>query len=256
MSFDYITTGEAIAASGVRMTVVSGVPSPWGESAKNILHIKNIAWSAVRLDLKDKAQLDWSKNNTAPALINNQDHPIDKWDDILSFAEKLVPTPSLLPSEPSQRQLALKLSGDFCGSNGLGANRRLQAIHLGLTGNGGFPKQVARYLADKYGYTEENGAASVDRNIALLNKFSEQLLAQKEKGSPYYLGNALSCVDIYSATFCGLFSPLPEEHCKMDKGARMVFENCDSATRKALSPILLEHRDRMYTEYFELPLSL
>ena len=256
MSFDYITTQEAIAASGVRMTVVSGVPSPWGESAKNILHIKNIAWSAVRLDVMDKAQLDWAKNNTAPALINNQDQPIDKWDDILAFAEKLVPAPALLPSEPSQKQLALNLSDDFCGSNGLGANRRLEAIHLGLNANGGFPKPVARYLADKYGYTEKDGAESVDRNIALLNKFSEQLLAQKEKGSPFYLGNALSCVDIYSATFCGLFKPLSEEHCKMDKGARMIFESYDGATRKALSPILLEHRDRMYTEHFELPLSL
>ena len=31
------------------MVVVGGVPSPWGEAAKGILHIKGIDWAAVRL---------------------------------------------------------------------------------------------------------------------------------------------------------------------------------------------------------------
>jgi hypothetical protein len=40
---------EAIKRSGVRMVVVGDVPSPWGEAAKGILHIKGIEWVAVRL---------------------------------------------------------------------------------------------------------------------------------------------------------------------------------------------------------------
>jgi hypothetical protein len=31
------------------MVVVGNVPSPWGEAAKGILHIKGIEWAAVRL---------------------------------------------------------------------------------------------------------------------------------------------------------------------------------------------------------------
>jgi len=49
MTFQYVSLDEAIKRSGVRMVVVGGVPSPWGEAAKGILHIKRIEWVAVRL---------------------------------------------------------------------------------------------------------------------------------------------------------------------------------------------------------------
>jgi hypothetical protein len=42
MSFQYISVEEAIKRGGLRMVVVGGVPSPWGEAAKGFLHI-NIA---------------------------------------------------------------------------------------------------------------------------------------------------------------------------------------------------------------------
>ena len=51
MTFQYVSVDEAIKRSGVRMVVVGGVPSPWGEAAKGILHVKNIAWAAVRLSI-------------------------------------------------------------------------------------------------------------------------------------------------------------------------------------------------------------
>jgi hypothetical protein len=49
MTFQYVSVDEAIKRSGVRMVVVGGVPSPWGEAAKGILHVKNIEWAGVRL---------------------------------------------------------------------------------------------------------------------------------------------------------------------------------------------------------------
>ena len=33
MPFDYVSTEEAIARDGLRMVVVGGIPSPWGEAA-------------------------------------------------------------------------------------------------------------------------------------------------------------------------------------------------------------------------------
>jgi len=36
MTFQYVSVDEAIKRSGVRMVVVGGVPSPWGEAAKGI----------------------------------------------------------------------------------------------------------------------------------------------------------------------------------------------------------------------------
>ena len=49
MPIEYVSVDDAIARSGLRMVVVGGVPSPWGEAAKGILHIKRIPWCAVRL---------------------------------------------------------------------------------------------------------------------------------------------------------------------------------------------------------------
>jgi len=45
----YVSVEDAMKRSGLRMVVVGGVPSPWGEAAKGILHIKRIDWVAVRL---------------------------------------------------------------------------------------------------------------------------------------------------------------------------------------------------------------
>jgi hypothetical protein len=44
MTFAYVSVEDAIERRGVRMVVVGNVPSPWGEAAKGILHIKGIDW--------------------------------------------------------------------------------------------------------------------------------------------------------------------------------------------------------------------
>ncbi|HZX86800.1 MAG TPA: hypothetical protein VFF19_24730, partial [Reyranella sp.] len=83
-----------------------------------------------------------------------------------------------------------------------------------------------------------------------------RLKAQKAAGSRYYVGNALTAVDVYSATFLALFAPLPHEQCAIDAASRAALETLDAATSAALDPMLLEHRDMMYRERLELPLSL
>jgi hypothetical protein len=42
----------------------------------------------------------------------------------------------------------------------------------------------------------------------------------------------------------------------MDANTRAAFETRDPVTDVALDPILFEHRDMMYAEHLELPLSL
>ena len=66
------------------------------------------------------------------------------------------------------------------------------------------------------------------------------------------LGGAL----FTSATFMAVFRPLPPEQCPMPEIMRAAFETRDPAVEKVLDPILLEHRDFVYGEYLELPLSL
>lgn len=256
MAFTYASVEEAMARDGLRMVVVGGIPSPWGEAAKGILHMKGIDWTAVRLDHKDEALKAWAGQRSAPVAIHNDERPRAGWAEILLLAERIAPAPSLLPADPAERALAFGLGHEFCGEAGLGWSRRLQMIHAGLTGAGGFPERVATYLGRKYGYSPEAGMAAGTRVCDLLGMFAARLAAQRAAGSRYYIGDMPTAVDIYSATFTGMFRPLPEEQCPMDPATRTVFELRDPATDAALDPILVEHRDMMYAEHLELPLKL
>jgi glutathione S-transferase len=256
MAFQYLSVDEAKKRGGLRMVVVGGVPSPWGEAAKGILHIKGIEWTAVRLVYDSEPLKEWAGQRSGPVAIYEDERPRAGWAEILLLAERLAPAASLLPTDPAERALMFGLSHEICGEAGLGWSRRLQLIHAGLTNAGGFPEQVAKYLGRKYGYRPETGAAAASRVVALLTMLAARLKSQRERGSRFYVGNSLTAVDIYAAAFMALFRPLPQEQCAMSAGTRATFETRDVQTEAALDPILLGHRDMMYAEHLELPLSL
>ncbi len=256
MSFEYIGVDEAIARRGLRMVVVGGVPSPWGEAAKGILHVKRIEWAAVRLAYDSEPLKRWAGQRNGPIAIYDDEAPRAAWDEILLLAERLAPTPALLPADPAQRALVLELGGGLCGQGGLGWWRRLQLVHAGLNGASGFPEPVAKYLGKKYGYTPEAGAVAGTRVVEMLGQLATRLSAQRAAGSRYVVGDSLTAADIYSATFVAMFRPLPSAQCAMEPSTRAAFETCDAATLAALDPVLLDHRDMMYRDHLELPLSL
>lgn len=256
MPVEYIDFEEARTAGGLRMVVVVDVPSPWGEAAKGILHVKQISWKAVRLDPTNDELADWTGERSGPVAIYDGEAPRSNWAEILLLAERLSPTPALLPVDPLERVQLIGLSHEICGEDGLGWVRRLQGVHAGLNGEPGFPLPIARYLAEKYGYRADQGSNYRRRTIELLEMLAGLLHSQQRKGSPFYFGKTLSAVDIYSATFMALFKPMPAELCPMAEHIRPGFESLDELTAKALDPILLEHRDFVYEEFLELPLTL
>ena len=256
MTFQYLTVEEAINRGGLRMVVVSGVPSPWGEAAKGLMHIKGIEWAAVRLVYDSERLKEWAGQRSGPVAIYEQERPRAGWSAILLLAERLAPAPGLLPTDPAERALVFGLAHEICGESGLGWSRRLQMVHAGLQNSGGFPERVAKYLGKKYGYSPEAGEAAGPRIVELLRMMAARLKGQQEKGSRYYVGNTLTAVDVYSATFMALFSPLPPEQCPMDAATRAAFETRDAHSEAALEPILLQHRDMMYARHLELPLVL
>jgi glutathione S-transferase len=256
MAFQYISVEEAAKRNGLRMVVVGNVPSPWGEAAKGILHIKGIEWAAVRLVYDSEPLKEWAGQRSGPVAIYDNEPPRAGWAEILLLAERLAPMPSLLPADPAERALVLGIGHEICSESGLGWSRRLQLIHAGLHDAGGFPERIAKYLAGKYGYSPEAAVASAPRVAQLLGMLAARLRAQYEKGSRYYVGNSLTALDVYSATFMALFRPLPHEQCAMPASIRAAFETRDAQTEAALDPILFRHRDMMYAQYLELPLSL
>jgi glutathione S-transferase len=255
MSFEYVSTAEAIARDGLRMVVLGKVASPWGEAAKGIFHVKRLDFAAVRLAYDDAALLEWAGQSSAPVVLFDREPPRSGWAEILMLAERLAPHPALLPADPALRARAVQLSEQFCGPGGLGWTRRLQVVHAGLHGEG-FPPRVAKYLARKYGYDEASAEMCGPRVRELLAQFAAALRAQRDAGHSWYLGAQFSAVDIYSATFTGMLRPLPEALCAMDPALRAGFEWLDDATAAAIDPVLVEHRDLVYGQYLELPLSL
>src|SRR5215472_18197463 len=215
MAFQYIDVEGATKRHGLRMVVVGDVPSPWGEAAKGILHIKGIEWAGVRLVNDSEPLKEWAGQRSGPVAIYDNEQPRSGWAEILLLAERLASTPSLLPADPAERALVFGISHEICADAGLGWSRRLQLIHSGLQNSGGFPEQVAKYLGRKYGYRPEAGVAATPRVAALLGMLAARLQAQHAKGSRYYVGNSLSVADVYSATFMALFDPLPPEQCDM-----------------------------------------
>jgi len=253
---EFVEFEAARERAGLRLVVVPRVPSPWGEAAKGLLHVKKIPFVAVRLDLGNAELRDWIGQASAPVAIYENEAPRGGWAEILLLCERLAPQPRLLPESAEDRALCFGLCHEICGEMGLGWCRRLTGVAAGLEGRGGFAPPVARYLGDKYGYREGIGAELGRRVGELLGMLSARLKAQGQQGSGYYIGDALTAVDVYSATFMALLQPLPPEQCPMPEPLRAAFGNLDQATQQALDPILLEHRDRIYAEHLALPLSL
>ncbi len=251
MAFQYVNIEDAIESDGLRMVVMQGVPSGWSEAAKGILHIKNIDWSAVRLTYDNEALKKWAGQRNGPIAIYNNERPRSGWAEILLLAERLSSTQPLIPENSEDRALVFGLAHEICGEAGLGWSRRLQVIHAG-----GFPDPVAKHLGMKYGYSSEAGLAASNRVCDILNMLVTRLKTQRTSGSAFLVGNSLTAVDIYSATFFAMFSPLPHEQCPMDSMTRKAFELRDAKTEAALDPILFEHRDMIYEKYLELPLSI
>ncbi|MDP3761920.1 MAG: hypothetical protein Q8R01_15535 [Ramlibacter sp.] len=256
MSYPYVSVEDAMTRGGLRMVVVGGVPSPWGEAAKGILHIKRIEWAAVRLAYDSDALREWSGQRNGPVAIYENERPRSGWAEILLLAERLAPTPSLLHADAGERALVFGLAHELLGEQGLAWTRRLQLIHAGLQGAGGFPERAAKYLAKRYGYSPQAGAASGTRVAQLLRMLGARLKSQRDAGSRYYVGDSVTAVDVYSATCMAMFRPLPAGQCDMDVSTRAAFEMQDAQTEAALDPILLAHRDMMYAQHLELPLAL
>jgi glutathione S-transferase len=254
MPIQYVSVEEAISRDGLRMVVVGSVPSPWGEAAKGIFHLKKLDWVGVRLVYDNDALKKWTNGElSGPVVFYEKEHPRIGWAEILLLAERLAPEPALLPADPLQKSRVITSCDLFCNVDGLGWARRLQTVHAGLNGQGGFPPRIASYLGKKYGYTPGTGAAAGARARELLGRFAGELRASR---GPYYLGDRLTALDIYSATFMGLFQPLPEALCRIDPPIRAALETLDEETRAALDPVLLEHRDMMYEKHLETPLCL
>ncbi len=92
--------------------------------------------------MTDEALKNWAGQLTGPVAIYDDEAPRAGWAEILMLAERLAPTPALLPLEPNARGHALIIADKICSPGGLAWTRRLQSVHGGLHNTGDFRRAL------------------------------------------------------------------------------------------------------------------
>jgi glutathione S-transferase len=187
-------------------------------------------------------------------MVWNQEWPRSLWNDQLNLAERLQPSPSLIPARLEDRALMFGYANEICGENGFGWSKRLMILRQGLANPDESGRRLFIYLADKYGYDKTAAEAAPARLVGILQSLAARLEQQRARGSRFFVGDSLSALDIYWATFAAMLNPLPDELCPLTPAFRRVYTNTDSEIERATAPILLEHRDFIYHGFLELPL--
>ena len=255
---EYVPVEKAREADGLRLVLTQGVPGPWGEAAKAIFRVKGIPYLRVAQEGggDNDALVEWTGHANAPAAVWNDEPPRAGRNEILLLAERIAPDPPLLPADPEQRAIVFGLSHEIGGEGGWGWSRRLMLL-APMHEVADAPQPIAKTrdnLSGRYGFSKEAAARAPGHCAGILRGLSARLHRQREAGSRFFVGDALTAADLYWATFCALARPLPEDLCPMGSFLRAGYDVQDPAIVAALDPILLEHRDFVYDRHLELPL--
>lgn len=253
---EYVDIQEAIDAEGLRLILVQGRPSPWGQAAKAMMEHKGLDYMVgPQLAGAENAELmAWAGTNSGPVVAWNDEAPINRWDDILLLLERLAPDRPLVPEAAEERAQLFGLSHEICGELGLGWNRRLDMIRPAM--DSAAPPEVLENLARKWRYNSHDVGLANPRAAATLGHLADTLKAQRGRGSGYFIGNDVSAVDFYWTVFSNLVDIMPVDVVPLDPTVRPLFENTSAEVAAAVDPILLEHRDRIMHAHFVVPMEL
>lgn len=250
-----VDLATALAATGLRVVVTAGAPSPWSQSALAILNFKRIPYLLVRTRASDPAFSQWNGARNLPAVLFDGEPVRTGWAEILALAERLAPEGDLVPANSAERVGMLGLCHEVMSEGALLWSARLLAIESGLATEGreGFPLQAARYLAPRYGHGTVPVAQARARAVEVLALLDAELA---RSSGPYYLGRRFSALDLYSAVAMNALVPLPDAVCPLSPPMRAAFEWMGRNLEGAIPQALLAHRDDVVSRHFQLPIEL
>jgi glutathione S-transferase len=245
----------ALAAPGLRVIVTAGAPSPWSQAALAILRFKKLPLLRVNTRSSDPAFREWKGSGNLPAVLFDNEPVRTGWAEILALAERLVPDASLIPTNPDERVRTLGLCHELMGEGALLWCARLLAIEAGIATEGreGFPLQAARFLAPRYGHGTVPETRLHARAASALMLLDAELARLP---GPYFLGDRISALDLYSAAAMNALVPLPDAVCPMAPAMRAAFEWMGKRLADAIPKSLLDHRDYVAARHIELPIEL
>ena len=259
MSRQWLQPEEARKEKGLRLVLTVGVPGPWGEGAKGLFIAKGIPFQAViqQPGQTNEALVEWTGESNAPQVIFEDRAPLNRWNDLIAFAESLQESPRLIPESPAERAQMFGLLHELCGEDGFGWNRRHMLFAPILSLPVDHPARLSiSGMAERYGCNDATAARAPQRCAEVLILLTQQLENQMRLGREYLIGEQLSALDIYWAAFAALVEPLPDAHCAMSAPARAGYSLRHPTLDAAITPELMAHRDRIYQEHLEPPIDL
>ena len=246
---DYVEPAVARDMDGLRLALTAHAPAPYGLSARAILDHHGVSYVPV-LQVgagQNEDLVSWTGHRNAPVAVYNDEAPRAGWLEILNLAERLGSGPSLVPSDIDERMLMVGLSNELIGENGFIWNLRLAMLGLGGAERAA-RERLRNPMYDQYGYSEEAAAVAVDRAKTVVDRLTAQLLAQRDAGSRYVVGEALSAADIYWVYFSQAVRTFSESVCPMPAGMRRTYDAVGSMLGE-VNPILVEQRDWVLKEH-------
>ncbi len=251
---EYKTVAEAKDVPGLRLALTVGGPAPWSMAAKSILHVKKIPYIPVAQHggQANEELMAWTGHRNAPVAMYNKEPARTGWYEILLLAERLAPTPSLLPQSVEERALMIGLSNELCGEEGFTWQARHIMFDSVIKAQGDAFKQNP--MVQAYSYSPQNAAAAPGKMIPILQALSARLQKQQSAGSRYFIGNQLTALDLYWANMSQVVDPYPPDKNPMPEFFRQIWAPVRPAVGSALDPILIAHRDYIFAQHLTLPL--
>src|SRR5438270_2541989 len=128
----FVDLETARGSRGLRLAVITTVPSLWSDAARGMIAAKELECLAVDFDPRDEAIPRWTGCPNAPVALYGDELPRSGWAEILALLERLGGTP-LIPEGAADRATMFGLSHDVCGEMGVGWIRRLLLLHSSFT---------------------------------------------------------------------------------------------------------------------------
>ena len=219
---EYIDVPTARKISGLRIVLSPGGPGPWSEAAKSICYLKKLSYVPVAQEVggPNPELQEWTAQTSAPSVIWNDERPRNIWNDQLFLFERLASDPPMIPKDWDDRVLMFGYANEICGENGFAWNRRLLQFDYVLHKSNASPRALERFGlgAKKYLFTREGAAKAPARCAEILTHLAQRLESQRARNSRFFIGDNLTPLDIYWATFATLIDPLPHEVNPMQDG--------------------------------------
>jgi glutathione S-transferase len=249
-TMDYVPLEQVIAAKGLRLVLVKGLPSPWGQAAKTLFELKRVPFICAP-QIPGDPNLDlvrWSGQGSGPVVAWEDEKPINHWLDILFLAERIAPEPRMIPESPRERAMMIGLSHEICGEGGIGWSAR-EMMFAPAIESGATPDSI-QIMAKRYQFDMKSAKAAQSRAAGSLGLLAEQLKAQRAAGNRFFVGGGLTALDLYWTAFSVLVAPPPDSQCPIPPSFRPAFEDVAAKLKPAIDPILVEHRDAVFAEFF------